>query len=101
MSGLGWCRDLTNGCASHRDARGRPDGLGLRAMTLARTVTSAWKVAASRAQASSKRSLWSQARGVNTAWAPAELQRMPLSLNRWVTTVLHAASTTPEPIGKP
>ncbi len=51
--------------------------------------------------ASSKRSLWSQARGVRIARAPSTPQRMPLCLSRCVTSVLHAASATPEPIMKP
>jgi nicotinamidase-related amidase len=54
--------NVTFGCSSHRDARARRrgEGFGLSAMTFARTVTSAWNVAATSAHASSKRSLWSQ-----------------------------------------
>ena len=67
----------------------------------ARTVTSTSKVAAMSAHASWNRSLWSPPRGVRIACAPLTLHRIPLCLRRCVTSVLHAASTTPEPLMKP
>jgi hypothetical protein len=50
-------------------------------------------------QARSNRSLWHNARNVNMACPPASRHRIPERFKRWLTKVLHAASTTPEPMG--
>ena len=51
--------------------------------------------------ARSKRADLIRARKVSTACPPAIRQRMPERFMRWVTRVLLAASTTPEPMATP
>ena len=41
-----------------------------------------------------------RARSVKMAWPPAWRQRIPERFIRWVASVLHAASTIPEPMGR-